>query len=115
MLPPELFFYPIYRKKTMLTERELRRLIRQTLKENISNFITPQKQTATKQLKDTSKSEIIGDPISDVKMNQNADNLGSYEANSPTVAVKAGATKGGKDYTTGQKQAKFSGKTTQAK
>jgi hypothetical protein len=79
--------------------------------ESISNFIKPQPETATKQLADESKPQELGDPLFDVEMNQMADDLGSDEANAPTVAVTAGGTKGGNGPEAGQHQANFKDKT----
>jgi hypothetical protein len=95
----------------MLTEQNLRKYIRKALRESINNFQEKEAETATKQLKDISKPQVIGDPLSDVKMNQKANELGSDKANAPTVAVAPGAKKGGNGPDTGKHQAKFSAKT----
>lgn len=95
-------------------KNKIRKFIQQTLQEAICNFIEPQKETKTEQLTDTSTPEVIGDPISDVKMNQMDHNLGSDGKNAQTTSVKAGNAKGGNDYTAGQRRAIFSDKTKQA-
>ena len=97
----------------MLTESTLRQLIRQSLVETISNFITPQEETNTKQLKNSSTPTKLGDAIEDVSMNQKADDLGSDGNNAPTVSVKPGTSIGHGD-SSGQKKAIFSNKTKQA-
>lgn len=99
----------------MLSEQKLRSHIRNLLNEMVNNFLEKEKETTTKQLKDDSKSQVIGDPISDVSMNQMVNELGSDGKNAPTVSVKAGATKGGSNFNAGQHQANFSNKTIQAK
>ena len=97
----------------MITENQLREHIRKFLAESteINNFLDKEAATETKQLADNSKPQELGDPLFDVEMNQMADQLGSDEANAPTVAVIAGGTKGGNGPTTGQHQANFTGKT----
>lgn len=57
---------------------------------------------------------MIGDPL-EVELNQQANELGSDGKNAPTVAVRPGKEKGGDDFHTGQRQANFSSKTSQAK
>jgi hypothetical protein len=100
----------------MTDSQKLRRHVRQVLEEQINNFLQHEEETDTKQLKNTApKSQVIGDPVSDVEMNQLADELGSDEANAPTVAVKARGSRGGTDFTTGQPQANFEDKTELAK
>lgn len=94
-----------------MTKIEFRKYIRKVLNEEVNNFLDKEKETATKQLANNSKSQVIGDPLTDVKMNQMADELGSDEQNAPTVAVTPGATKGGQGHETGQRQANFSAKT----
>ena len=94
----------------MITENQLRKHIRKVLEEEVNNFLDKE-ETATNQLRDASKPELIGDPMFDVEMNQMADELGSDEANAPTVAVVAGATKNGNGPTSGQRQANFKDKT----
>jgi len=97
-----------------MTPDQLRTHIRKVLNEAINNYIESQPKTKTKQLKNSSKSETLGDPL-DVKLNQKVNELGSDEKNAPTVAVKVGASKGGSDATAGQKKASFDAKTKQAK
>ncbi|MFL5762949.1 MAG: hypothetical protein ACJ77K_03335 [Bacteroidia bacterium] len=109
------FFSYLLETEPMLTEDKLRLYIRKFLQESINNFLDKEPATATKQLKDTSKSQVLGDPISDVELNQMADDQGSDGTNAPTVSVKAGATKGGNGPETGQKKVAFSDKTKQTK
>lgn len=52
-----------------------------------------------------------GDPIEDVKLNQQPSKGGSDEKAATAVEVKAGAEKGGNDVTTGQHKANFTSKT----
>jgi hypothetical protein len=85
--------------------------IRKSLEESINNFLDKEPATATKQLNDTSKLEVLGDPLFDVEMNQMAGELGSDEKNAPTVAVTPGGIKGGNGPVTGQHQANFKDKT----
>jgi len=91
-------------------ENILRKYIRKMIAENINNFLKKEGEAATKQLKDTSKSQVVGDPL-EVKLNQMADEAGSDEKNAPTVSVKAGGKKRGNGPNTGQHQAKFSSRT----
>ena len=95
----------------MVTENQLRKHIRKVLEEEVNNFLDKEDATATKQLTNTSKPQELGDPISDVDMNQMADDQGSDEANAPTVAVTAGGIKGGSAPTAGQRKASFKDKT----
>lgn len=90
---------------------EFRKYIRKVLNEEVNNFLDKEKETDTKQLKDNSKSQNLGDPLSDVKMNQMADELGSDGTSAPTVSVTAGAEKGGEGFEVGQRQANFKDKT----
>ena|ERR1700744_17650 len=94
----------------MNAQTEMRKYIRKLLQESINNFIDKEEQTNTKQLKDTSAPQMLGDPLN-VELNQMADELGSDEANSPTVSAIAGEAKGGNEPTTGQHKAVFSDKT----
>lgn len=94
-----------------MTTNEFRKYIRKVLNEEVNNFLDKEKETDTKQLKDNSKSQNLGDPLSDVKMNQMADELGSDGDNSPTVFVTAGAENGGDGFEAGQRQANFKDKT----
>lgn len=96
-------------------ENILRYTIRKAICEAVNNYLKHEPATHTKQLNGSTEGKIIGDPISDVKMNQQADNLGSDGKNAPTVSVKPGAAKGGTDFTAGQRAANFSDKTEQAK
>jgi hypothetical protein len=82
--------------------------------ESVSNFLKKQKQTETKQLDDNSKDQDLGDPLTDVKMNEQADSLGSDGKNAPTVSVTAGTAKGGNGPETGQPKAQFHDKTSLA-
>jgi hypothetical protein len=107
-------FPPIYGESNQMTPDQLRAHIRNVLNEAVNNYIESQPETKTKQLKDNSKSQNLGDPM-DVKLNQQANEFGSDEKNAPTVSVKAGATKGGSNATAGQKKASFTAKTTLAK
>lgn len=75
--------------------------------EAVSNFLKKQKQTETRQLDDHSESKELGDPISDVKMNQQGHELGSDGKNAPTVSVTAGQPKGGIGPDAGQRTAQF--------
>ena len=95
----------------MGTEPEIRNYIRQVLTESVNNFIDKEEETATKQLDDASKPQDLGDPLTDVKMNTMANELGSDEKNAPTVSVKPGETKGGNGPETGQRKANFQDKT----
>jgi hypothetical protein len=95
----------------MLTENKLRQYIRKSLEESINNFLDKEPATATKQLNDTSKPQELGDPLTDVKLNQMADDQGSDEANSPTVSVATGGKKGGNGPEAGQHKSNFSDKT----
>ena len=95
----------------MATEQEIRKYIRKVLSETVNNFLDKEEETNVKQLKDNSKSQNLGDPLSDVKMNQMANELGSDEANAPTVSVEAGSAKGGNGPKVGQRQANFKDKT----
>ncbi len=52
-----------------------------------------------------------GDPVEDVKLNQQPSKGGSDEKASTAVAVKAGAEKGGNSVTSGQAKANFTSKT----
>jgi hypothetical protein len=97
-----------------MTEQRLRAYIRQVLNEEVNNYQEKQPETATKQLDDNSTDKDLGDPLTDVKMNQKADDLGSDGKNAPAVSVTAGSAKGGKTPTAGQHQTKFSDKTKQA-
>jgi len=97
-----------------MNKQKLRGYIRQMLEESVNNFIEKEKETTTKQLKDTSKPEVLGDPL-EVELNQLANELGSDGKNAPTVAVKAGGVKGGNDFATGKHKANFSDKTDLAK
>jgi hypothetical protein len=106
--------FPLFMRKPMITEQQIRQRIRQILEEVVNNFLESQPETKTRQLKDNSKPEELGDPISDIEMNQRANETGS-DSTSPTVSVKPGATQNGSDFTTGQKKANFSDKTKQAK
>lgn len=100
----------------MTDSQKFRRHVRKVLQEQINNFLQHEEETDTKQLKNTAlKSQVIGDPISDVEMNQLADDQGSDGDNAPTVAVKAGGSKDAADFTTGQPQANFEDKTELAK
>ena len=98
----------------MATQEEIRKYIRKVINEEVNNFLKKEEETATMQLKDNSKSQNLGDPLSDVKMNQMASELGSDEANAPTVSVEAGSAKGGNGPEVGQRQANFKDKTNMA-
>lgn len=108
-------FPTIYRKTLMNSHEKIRQQIRHILEEAINNFIKLQPETKTKQLKDNSKPLELGDPLTDVQMNQKANELGSDGRNAPAVSVQAGSTKGGSTSNTGQKTAKFTDKTRLAK
>jgi hypothetical protein len=94
----------------MNAEQKIRNQIRKMIAESINNFIEKEEETTTKQLKDTSKSQVIGDPL-DVELNQMADETGTDEKNAPTVSVTTGAKKGGNDFNSGQHKANFAAKT----
>jgi hypothetical protein len=98
----------------MTDEQKLRQHIRKVLNEEINNYLDKEEETNTKQLADTSKPQLIGDPIEDVELNQLADDLGSDGDIAPAVAVKAGPVKGGNDFTAGQPQPQFAEKTSLA-
>jgi hypothetical protein len=99
-----------------MSEQQLRRQIRQLLSETVNNFLDKEEETSTKKLTNPSpKPQVLGDPISDVEMNQLADEQGSDGTNAPTVAVKAGSTKSGTDFTAGKHKSSFQDKTTLAK
>ena len=87
-------------------QAEFRKKIRKMIADNINNLLEKQEETATKQSKDASNSQVLGEPL-DVKMNQRADETGSDEQNAPTVAVSAGAKKTGTDPSEGQAKANF--------
>jgi hypothetical protein len=101
-------------KSNMTSINEIRTLIRKVLNEEVNNFLDKEEETATKQLKDNSKSQVLGDPLIDVKMNQMANELGSDGNNAPTVAVTSGSEKGGNGPEVGQRQANFKDKTNMA-
>lgn len=63
---------------------KIRKYIRIVLEENINNFLDKEEETNTKQLTETSKSKVLGDPLN-VKLNQLADELGSDGDNAPKV------------------------------
>jgi hypothetical protein len=94
---------------SMNTE-EIRKFIRKVLEEsNISNFVKPEpKQTKTYELEEGEPGTEISDPLTEVKMNQNADNLG-YNTFKAPIMTNAGAN-GEK----GQPKPVFKGKTEQA-
>lgn len=92
---------------------QLRQLIHQTSNESVNNFLEKEPQTQTRQLDDNSKGEEIGDPISDVKMNQNDGKTGNDSTN-PPVSTRAGKVKGGNGFEPGEAKAVFAGKTEQA-
>lgn len=96
-----------------MTEKYLRTYIRKVLSENVNNYLDKEEETETEILADASDPTLLGDPL-DVKLNKRANELGSDGKNAPTVAVQAGKEKGGDDFHTGQHQANFSDKTTQA-
>lgn len=87
-------------------QREMRLAI-----ESVCNFLKKPKETETKQLDDNSKHKILGDPLTDVKMNQNANELGSDGKNAPTVSVTPGSAKGGDNFEAGQHKAQFKDRT----
>ncbi|PBQ34026.1 hypothetical protein CNR22_20335 [Sphingobacteriaceae bacterium] len=91
--------------------QEIRNLVRKTLMEGVNNFLQKDAETNTKQLEDNSKAQEFGDPISDIKMNQMANELGSDGQNAQTVAVKVGEAKGGNGPESGQRKANFQDKT----
>lgn len=95
----------------MMTEEKLRIHIRNVLNETVNNFLDKEEATKTKQIGDNTKSQVLGDPLTDVELNQNADELGSDGKNAPTVSVKPGSTKGGNGPTAGQSTAVFNDKT----
>lgn len=98
----------------MATEQKIRKYIRQVLSETVNNFLENEEATTTKQLDDNSKGRVLGDPLTDIKMNQMANELGSDGKNAPTVAVTSGAQKVGSEPEVGQRQANFKDKTSMA-
>jgi hypothetical protein len=55
--------------------------------ESVNNFLKKQKETRTRQLNDDSEGQRLGDPLTDVKMNQMANDLGSDGQNAPAITL----------------------------
>jgi hypothetical protein len=113
------FFRAYLRQKIMndALRKYLRRLVLEEISSQEKNDgLTPIEGKALvdpkpKQLKDTSKPEVVGDPVEDVELNTMVDDAGSDEKAATAVAVKPGATKGGNGPTAGQANPKFTSKT----
>lgn len=91
---------------------KVRAILSETEAKKPNNFLDKEEATNTKQLSNNSESQVIGDPLTDVKMNQLADDQGSDGDNAPTVSVTTGAETNSNDEHNGQKKPVFHAKTT---
>jgi hypothetical protein len=97
----------------------IRHLMLQEIKELGIRFVPPATNEEyerifgekPKQLSDTSEPKLIGDPLTDVDLNQMENESGSDEDAATAVAVKAGAPKAENDLTKGQRKTNFLSKT----
>ena len=100
------------------TKNQFRILIRNILKENIEAQSTEEKPLLDEKPKEVIQSEdkeiILGDPLTDIKLNTTVGNLGSDGKIAPALSVKAGSGKLTTKTGSAQKKPTFSKETPKA-